>query len=142
MLSPYVIALITAWIIAQGGKVVITMVSRQGGTFQKGLLYSSGSMPSAHTAAAVALATVIGLRDGLDTAVFGLALLFALIVMYDAIMVRRSSGEQGAAIRLIIEELKSKVRLPRAAKGHEPLEVLVGAVVGLVVGLFVFLLTK
>lgn len=141
MLSPYVIALITAWIIAQGGKVVLAMVSRQG-TFQKRLLYSSGSMPSAHTAAAVALATIIGLRDGWDTAVFGLALLFALIVMYDAIMVRRSSGEQGAAIRLIIEELKSRVRLPRAAKGHEPLEVLVGAVVGLVVGLFVFLLTK
>lgn len=141
MLSPYVIALITAWIIAQGGKVVLAMISRQG-TFQKRLLYSSGSMPSAHTAAAVALATIIGLRDGWDTAVFGLALLFALIVMYDAIMVRRSSGEQGAAIRLIIEELKSRVRLPRAAKGHEPLEVLVGAVVGLVVGLFVFLLTK
>lgn len=141
MLSPYIIALISAWIIAQGGKVFLATVKNKG-SFQKWLLYSSGSMPSAHSAAVVALATVIGLRDGWDTAIFGISLLFALIVMYDAIMVRRSSGEQGAAIMSIIEELQSKIRLPRAAKGHEPLEVAVGAVIGVVIGLFVFLLTK
>ena len=44
--------------------------------------------------------------------------------MYDAVMVRRSSGEQGTAIQELIKELKSKVIIPRAAKGHTPEEVL------------------
>jgi hypothetical protein len=62
--------------------------------------------------------------------------------MYDAIMVRRSSGEQGAAIHQLIKEQKSSVPLPRAAKGHTPVEVAVGALLGLIIGVVVFLATK
>lgn len=140
MLSPYLIALTGAWIIAQGAKILIASVQNKG-AFNLRLLYSSGNMPSAHTAAAVALVVIIGLRDGIDSAVFGLAVLFAAIVMYDAVMVRRSSGEQGAAIQAIIKETKSKANLPRAAKGHQPIEVFVGGLIGIGVGLLVFLLT-
>ena len=99
-------------------------------------------MPSAHTATVVSVATLIGLNEGVNSSLFGLAVLVAGIVMYDAVMVRRSSGEQGAALQELIREQHSKVALPRAAKGHTPIEVLVGAGLGLVIGLVVFLATK
>jgi acid phosphatase family membrane protein YuiD len=56
-------------------------------------------------------------------------------------MVRRSSGEQGIAITGLIKEQKSKVPLPRVAMGHTPLEVLVGTILGLLVGLTVYYLS-
>ncbi len=99
-------------------------------------------MPSAHSATVVALALTIGLRDGFGTALFGLATLFGAIVMYDAMMVRRSSGEQGYAIQQLIKEQKSSIVLPRAAKGHTPAEVVVGALIGALIGLIIFLATK
>ena len=138
-LSPYIAAILAAWVIAQGGKYVIHAFRHKTlAGFRQ--LYLSGNMPSSHSATTVALATVVGLRDGVGTAVFGVAALFAAIVMYDAVMVRRSSGEQGAAIKALIKEQKSKVALPRAAKGHEPLEVAVGAGLGLVIGIGTFFL--
>lgn len=139
--SAYLIAIAAAWVVAQGAKFLIESVRRRGPIDYKSL-YSSGDMPSSHTAAVIALMTVVGLKNGIDSAVFGIATLFAAIVMYDAVMVRRSSGEQGAAIRELIKEQKSKVKVPRAAKGHEPLEVAVGALVGIAVGLFTFFITR
>jgi acid phosphatase family membrane protein YuiD len=98
-------------------------------------------MPSAHSAAVVAMLTIIGLKDGIETGLFGLALLFAIIVMYDAVKVRRSSGEQGQAIHKLIKETGSKAKLPRVAMGHTPTEVALGAVLGAAIGLVVFLST-
>lgn len=139
-ISPYLIAILVAWIVAQGSKMLINFIGNKGRLDYR-QLYTSGSMPSSHSALAIAMMTVVGLRDGVDSALFGIATLVAAIVMYDAFMVRRSTGEQGEAIQALIREQKSKVRLPRAAKGHEPSEVAVGAVVGLVVGLLVYTLT-
>lgn len=140
-LSPYLIAIVAAWLIAQGAKYLLIAVKhRSFSHFRQ--LYLSGNMPSAHSATVVALCMVIMLRDGVDSGLFGLAALFAGIVMYDAMMVRRSVGEQGKAIQSLIKEQKSSVPLPRAAKGHTPVEVAVGAVLGVVIGLVVFLATK
>jgi uncharacterized protein len=139
-LSPYLTAIAVAWIIAQGCKLLIANVKNKG-SLNVRQLYTSGDMPSSHSAAVIALMTVIGLKDGVETAVFGIVTLFAAIVMYDAVMVRRSAGEQGAAIQELITEQKSHVRRPRAAKGHEPLEVAVGAIIGISVGLFAFFIT-
>jgi acid phosphatase family membrane protein YuiD len=139
--SPYIIAVIVAWIAAQGAKYLI-MVARGRRFSDVRQLYLSGNMPSAHSAATVALTVVIGLTEGFGSALFGLAALFTAIVMYDAMMVRRSSGEQGKALQQLIKEQKSKVDIPRAAKGHTPFEVAVGAVLGAVIGLVVFLATQ
>ena len=139
--SAYLIAIAAAWVVAQGAKFLIESV-RKGGPINYKNLYSSGDMPSSHTATVIALMTVVGLKNGVESAVFGIATLFAAIVMYDAVMVRRSSGEQGKAIGELIKEQKSKVKIPRAAKGHEPLEVAVGALVGIIVGLFTFFITR
>jgi len=140
-LSPYIIAVIAGWIVSQGVKYVIVSV-KDGRMDNLRQLYLSGNMPSAHSATVTALLTVIGLRDGFESGLFGLALLFASVVMYDAMMVRRSSGEQGIAIQKLIREQKSSVTLPRAAKGHTPLEVLAGAILGVFIGVVVFLATK
>ena len=141
LFSPYIVALIAGWVVAQGAKYII-MVIRHRSFDHLRQLYLSGNMPSAHSATVVALVVVIGLRDGIDSGLFGLAALLASIVMYDAMMVRRSSGEQGEAIQQLIREQKSSITLPRAAKGHTPVEVVVGMLLGILVGIVVFLATK
>ena len=140
-ISPYLIATILGWVVAQGTKYIVTSFKER--TFRSFRhLYLSGNMPSAHSATVMALLTVVALKDGIESGLFGVAALFAAIVMYDAVMVRRSSGEQGVAIQQLIKDLKSGVRIPRTAKGHEPLEVAVGAVIGVILGIVVFLATK
>ena len=141
-ISPYIIAVISAWIIAQGLKYVLSSIRNK--SFKRNVrqLYLSGNMPSAHSATVIALLTVIGVKDGIDTAIFAIATLFSSIVMYDAMMVRRSSGEQGKALTELIKENNSKIRLPRVAKGHSPIEVLVGAIIGVAVGCVVIFITS
>lgn len=137
---PYLVAIVIAWLTAQGAKYLISVIKTHSFSDIR-QLYLSGDMPSSHSATAVSLATVIGLRDGVTSAVFSLAILFAAIVMYDAVMVRRSSGEQGAAIQALIRERKSIIAIPRAAKGHQPIEVVTGAIIGIAIGIAVFLIT-
>lgn len=141
MLSPYIIAIVAGWVSAQGAKYALIAVKHRSFDHVR-QLYLSGNMPSAHSATVTALCAVIALRDGLESGLFGIAALFAGIVMYDAMMVRRSVGEQGIAIQELIKEQKSGVSLPRAAKGHTPIEVAAGALLGAIIGLVVFLATK
>ena len=140
-LSPYILAAIIAWLVAQGLKYVIASIKgRKLNSLRQ--LYLSGSMPSAHSASVIALLVVIGFKDGVDSAIFGLALLFAAVVMYDAIMVRRSSGEQGNALVELMLALKQNSSKPfKVAKGHTPAEVVGGVIVGLIVGVVVYFAT-
>lgn len=139
--SPYLIVVALGWIVAQGLKYVFAVIkTKRIGNFRQ--FYTSGNMPSSHSACVVGLATVVGLVDGFDSALFGIAFLLASIVMYDAVMVRRSSGEQGLAIQQLIKLGKSNIVLPRAAKGHTPVEVMAGAILGVLLGLVVFVATK
>lgn len=140
MLSSYILAVAFGWIVAQGAKYLLKVI-KTGDIGQVRQLYLPGSMPSAHSASVVSLLTVIGIKDGVESGLFALAALFAAIVMYDAIMVRRSSGEQGMALHALLQEVKSKVQKPRAAKGHTPIEVLVGAAIGVAIGVVVVLAT-
>jgi len=133
-LSPYLLAGLTAWISAQGIKYLISSV-RQRSMRSWRQLYFSGNMPSAHSTTVVAILVVIGVLDGVQSGLFALAFIFSTVVMYDAMMVRRSSGEQGVALTALLEEKKSKVPRPRVAMGHTPLEVSVGAALGLCIGL-------
>lgn len=142
VVSPYIIAVMAGWIVAQGAKyVIVALKNRNFDHFRQ--LYLSGNMPSAHSATSVALCVVVGLRDGFGSGLFAVAALLAGIVMYDAMMVRRSSGEQGLAIHALIALSKNKdIVLPRAARGHTPLEVAAGAALGVIIGLVVFLATR
>ena len=101
MLSPYLIAVLVGWVTAQGAKyIIVALKNRNFDHFRQ--LYLSGNMPSAHSATSVALCVVVGLIHGFDSALFAIAALLAGIVMYDAVMVRRSSGEQGLASHALI----------------------------------------
>ncbi len=136
--SPYIVAALAGWVIAQFLKYVMASAKlRRPASFRQ--LYLSGNMPSAHSATVIAVTFVIAGLDGVQSGLFGLAALVSSVVMYDAMMVRRSSGEQGIALTALMIEQKSKVRLPRVAKGHTPLEVAVGALLGLAVGMAVLL---
>jgi acid phosphatase family membrane protein YuiD len=139
-LSPYLIAIVVGWLVAHAIKYAVAVVRGQklDLTHQ---MFISGGMPSSHAATAVAVWTVIYLKDGPASGLFGLATLVTLIVCYDAVKVRRSSGEQGEAIAQLIKQSKNVIKLPRAAKGHTPLEVFVGAILGSVIGVVVFLAT-
>lgn len=139
--SPYIVAIISAWLGAHIIKYVANKISKNGISF-KVTLFNSGGMPSSHSATVAALATIIGFKDGFNSGLFGLAFLLAIIVMYDAMKVRRSTGEQGTAIRSLIKEQKSNIKIPYTAQGHILSEVIVGAIFGLFVGLVVFLATK
>ncbi len=139
-ISPYLITILLAWVLAHIVKFVISYIKKERRTF-RAYLFISGGMPSAHSAAVTAMVTIIGLKDGIDSGLFGLAILFSMIVMYDAMKVRRSSGEQGAVILKLIKESNMKIKLPRVARGHTPTEVALGALLGMIIGLVVFLST-
>ena len=141
LLSPYLLAILLAWFLSHAVKYIIATIRGKQLDFTH-QLFVSGGMPSSHSATAVAVWTVILLKDGINTGLFGLATLVVLIVTYDAVKVRRSTGEQGVAIDTLIEETHSKAKIPRAAKGHTPLEVFVGAIFGAVVGFVVFITTN
>ena len=139
-ISPYLITILLAWVSAHIIKFVISSINKERRTL-RAYLFISGGMPSAHSAAVTAMVTIIGLKDGISSGLFGLALLFAVIVIYDAVKVRRSAGEQGIAIHKLLKETGSKIKLPRVAKGHTPTEVALGAVLGAAIGIVVFLST-
>lgn len=139
-MSPYLLAILGAWFAAQGAKYVSSIVRTRKVTDWR-QLYISGGMPSAHSATVIAVTTVIGLKDGFESGLFGLAVMVSVIVMYDAMMVRRSSGAQGEALTALITEVKSVLVAPKIVRGHQPLEVVAGALVGVAVGYIVFLAT-
>ncbi len=132
-ISPYIIAIVAGWTVSQLIKTVIAAFRHRTLSI-RGILFVSGGMPSSHSATIIAVWTVILFNDGWMSGLFGLASAVALVFLYDAVKVRRSSGEQGVALSALIKEQKSEVPLPRVAMGHTPLEVVVGSILGFVVG--------
>ncbi len=140
IISIYLITAALAWALAQLIKYVLGAV-KNGKWFDSTVVLHSGNMPSVHTATVVALVTIIGFKNGIDTSLFALALLFAAVVAYDAMGVRRSSGEQGIAIKEAIKNKSINAKVPYVALGHTKLEVTVGAIIGVAVGTFVAFFT-
>lgn len=138
-LNPYIVAPFATWAVAQITKFAIEAFK---GKIDFRYLYASGGMPSVHSAVVTALAVTALLVGGPGSAVFGFAIIFAAIVMYDSFGVRRSAGEQAAAINMLVDSLdRSKVRLEkpdahvREILGHQPKEVTAGAFLGLGLGM-------
>jgi acid phosphatase family membrane protein YuiD len=90
----------------------------------------SGSMPSSHSSITVALLTVVGVKLGVGSPEFGIIFVLTAIVIYDALNVRRSVGEQGAVLKLLAPE-----KTFFSAIGHRPIEVIAGAGLGLIVAM-------
>ncbi len=132
------VAAITAWAIAQILKVIITAMTEK--TLALDRLFASGGMPSSHSAFVTALTVIIGVQHGFGSVYFALSAAFALVVMYDACGVRRSVGEQAKVLNEVIAALKEHSEMGdqkaiREILGHSPLQVVMGFLLGIVVGL-------
>ena len=135
----YLLVFVLSWSVSHLIKFFNSLFKKEKNSFFAHF-YRSGGMPSAHSATAVSVTTMIGLQEGIDSGLFGLAVLVTAIFLYDAMMVRRSSGEQGEVLKHIIKETKSNARLGFIPKGHQPIEVLAGSILGFLVSLLVFCL--
>ena len=134
--NKYIIVPMFIWLGIQIFKTVWDLIKEKKFNFKR--LLGAGGMPSSHSAVVCSLATLIGRNEGFDSAIFGLSVIMALVVMYDAAGVRRAAGKQakilnkiintpGLAIETVHEKLVEVL-------GHTPVEVFVGAVVGIVIG--------
>ena len=127
---------VLAWFIAQSIKVAAKMLKDK--KFDFTLFVSSGGMPSSHSSFTVSLAFVLGKNYGWNSGLFGLSVAFALIVMYDAAGVRRAVGKQAKVLNKLIYTHMDRPQLEKKLKelvGHTPLEVFMGALLGIVTGL-------
>ncbi len=134
--NPYIAIPFTTWFLAQ---VIKFGLSALRGQLNLRLFYTSGGMPSAHSAVVIALAMTALVIEGVGSPIFGLATVFAAIVLYDSFGVRRSSGDQAVAINSILKRLPSSQDLGaihlREVFGHRPDEVVAGAGLGAAVSL-------
>jgi acid phosphatase/vanadium-dependent haloperoxidase related protein len=133
----YLIVPIAVWFCIQLFKVIWDLVATHKFNFKR--ILGAGGMPSSHSAVVTSLATMVGKDNGIDSAIFAVSLIFACIVMYDAAGVRRAAGKQAKILNKIVEtpgltNLQVQERLVEVL-GHTPTQVIVGAIIGVVVGL-------
>ena len=133
----YLTPALLAWGIAQVLKVVLT--SAQERRLNLRVLAETGGMPSSHAAIVMGLTSAIGRLNGVTSAPFAIALIFSVVVMYDAQGVRRAAGRQAAVLNRLVDDVVSLRQFKddrlRELLGHTPFEVLVGAALGVAVGL-------
>lgn len=129
-----------AWIIAQVLKTLINAIMSKKLSLDR--LIGDGGMPSAHSATVTSLATMCGLQAGFDSVTFGLATIFAIVVMHDALGVRRETGKQAVSIIKMAEVLNDylaekdehiKTDKLKVLVGHTPWQVVCGALLGIIV---------
>ena len=137
--NKYIYVPFLLWLGIQTYKVIYELIKTKKFNFKR--IIGAGGMPSSHSATVVALATLIGKNEGVDSSIFALSLIFALVVMYDAAGVRRAAGKQAKILNKItqtpgmtnIEKQEKLVEL----LGHTPKQVFVGALIGFIVALIV-----
>ncbi len=136
--NPVIVSAFWAWLVAQVLK--FTLYTLRERRINLAYLATMGGMPSTHSATVAATATAVGLREGFGSAPFAIAFILAIVVMYDAAGVRRAAMIQARILNQIIDELFqghpiSETRL-RELLGHTPLEVVAGALLGILIAYF------
>lgn len=130
-----------AWAIAQGLKISGGLIRER--RFDFVWILRTGGMPSAHSAAVSTLAFAVGRELGFFSPMFALAVMFALITMFDAQTWRRSIGVKAKILNRMMEDIHRGQKVSeeklRELVGHSPIEVLVGASIGLLVGFIAYL---
>ena len=109
------------------------------------LFTTTGGMPSSHSAGVMGLSTAVGLIRGFNSVEFAIALGYAFIVMYDAAGVRRAAGKQAACLNKIIMDIYKQDLQEAGGKlkellGHTPMQVLVGAIFGIIYAYYIHML--
>lgn len=129
---------ITSWFIAQALKVMLTLLTQK--KFDLYRFVGSGGMPSSHSSIVMGLSTAVGLKNGWDSVLYALSLVFALIVMYDAAGVRRAVGKQAIILNKILQDKQKHKQIEekrlKELVGHTPIEVFAGALLGILIANF------
>ena len=131
---------ITAVIVAQIAKFFVHLIWKRKVDLR--LFTTTGGMPSSHSAGVIGLSTTVGLICGFSSIEFAMAFGYALVVMYDAAGVRRAAGKQAACLNKIImdiykQELKEAGGKLKELLGHTPMQVLMGALFGIVYSYYI-----
>jgi acid phosphatase family membrane protein YuiD len=134
---PVFLSAFSSWFITQILKSLVALLRNRPRTAKSILLnlfWTTGGMPSSHSAVVSALATSVGFVQGVDTPLFIVTLFYAILTFRDALGVRRAAGMQARAINQILRSLardrKHRVKPVKEINGHTGPEVIVGALIG------------
>ena len=133
---------LAAWLIGQFIKMPVYYLLHR--KWNWAILYSPGGFPSSHSCLITATTLSIGLFDGFNSPVFGLAVAMSMIVVYDAVSVRRQAGLQAKMIneivRMIFAGQPISQKQLREVLGHTPVEAFAGIFLGILIALAVWVL--
>jgi len=128
-----IVATFMGWFTAQIIKVASGVIRERRFNFK--WFVGTGGMPSSHAAGVAALTTSVGIYEGVSTAIFGVTLLFCVIVICDAQGVRRASGKQAEILNTIMDDIywKKKIQEEKLKEllGHTPIQVWAGILIGI-----------
>ena len=131
---------LTVWVLAQAAKVVVGFFQEKRFNFR--WFIGTGGMPSSHAAGASALATSVGMSQGFDSVLFAVAASFAMVTMFDAQGVGRSTGQQAWILNKMMDDIywKGQIETKRLKEfvGHTPIQVLAGFIFGIVCALILY----
>jgi acid phosphatase family membrane protein YuiD len=122
------VSAVLAWFFAQFIKFVLALIKTREFDFAK--FFSSGGMPSSHSSTVTALATAVGIEQGVDSTVFAIAVIFAIVVMYDASGVRLAVSRQAKILNDFFHGRKKDYKLLNELVGHTQHQVVMGAILG------------
>ena len=137
--NPVFVAAVMGWFVAQVLKTIIHFMIHKEFLWER--MVGSGGMPSSHSATVCGLATAAGIRYGGGSFEFAIAVILAIIVMHDAMGVRRETGIQARVLNemmALFREMGTKMSMEDKLKefvGHTPLQVWMGAILGIITGL-------
>lgn len=103
-------------------------------------------MPSGHSATVVSLATIIGLELGINSPIFALSAIFALLTLRDAFGIRQYLGQHGKILNILLKDLENDHVLEKDYPhllekiGHTPAQVIAGSAIGFTVSLLGYLM--
>jgi acid phosphatase family membrane protein YuiD len=145
--NPVFLSAISSWFLAQVIKALIVALRatrHPGRSVMKTFFWETGGMPSSHAALVTSMALAIALRQGFNSDLFVVSFFLAMIVIRDAMGVRRSSGLQAKALNLLGKQAAEKIdfdyQAVKEVYGHTPLEVAVGSLLGLFIACAYFYL--
>lgn len=136
--NPVLVSGVMGWFVAQVLKTIIHLMITKEFVWER--MVGSGGMPSSHSATVCALATAAGIQFGSESFAFGISVIMAIIVMHDAMGVRRETGIQARVLNemmTLFREMGTKMSVEDKLKefvGHTPLQVWIGALLGIVTG--------
>lgn len=133
----------SSWFIAQVLKTVLVWILS--GKLRWERMVGSGGMPSAHTACVTALLLATCRKAGFSSVEFAIAFILAIIVIYDALNVRRQAGEHAKAINIMVDRLDNEndddpdlgIKELKESLGHKPMEVMAGALLGILTAMLI-----